>query len=112
MLLDDRIHDALERAVEHAGVAHLDVVNCGSLLELKIAHHIDHRAQALLHEASEDLVDAGLGQLLLEHGIVAIDVRLIIEALGWNCNLAILRVYTSHRSISSTVVGEIHLQFQ
>ena len=112
MLLGDRVHDALERAVEHAGVAHLDVVNCRSLLELKIAHHIDHRAQALLHEASEDLVDAGLGQLLLEDGIVAIDVRLIIEALGWNRNLVILRVYTSHRYIDFTVVGEIHLQFQ
>ena len=112
MLLDDRIHDALERAVEHAVVAHLDVVNCGSLLELKIVHHIDHRAQTLLHEASEDLADAGLGQLLLEHGIVAIDVRLIIETLSGNRNLTILRVYTSHRSISSTVVGEIHLQFQ
>lgn len=112
MLLDDRIHDAIERAVEHAGVAHLDVVNCGSLLELKIVHHIDHRAQTLLHEASEDLADAGLGQLLLEHGIVAIDVRLIIETLSGNRNLTILRVYTSHRSISSTVVGEIHLQFQ
>ena len=112
MILGDRIHDALERAVEHAGVTHLDVVNCGSLLELKIAHHIDHRAQTLLHEASEDLVDAGLGQLLLEHGIVAIDVRLIIETLSGNRNLTILRVYTSHRSISSTVVGEIHLQFQ
>ena len=112
MLLGDRIHDALERAVEHAGVAHLDVVNCRSLLELKIANHIDHRAQTLLHEVSEDLVDAGRGQLFLEHGIVTIDVRLIIEALSWNCNLAILRVYTSHSSIGSTVVGEIHLQLQ
>lgn len=93
MFFGNGVHGAFERAVECASVADFDMINLGSRLELRNDHDSNHGVQTLLHEASKNVADAGLVNLLLEGGILDIDVEIIIDVVRWNSNFYILHFY-------------------